>query len=63
MQLLQRNLFDIHFISITDYVYYHYYKYSLLLLIYIVNINVHVISFTNLNFIVVFFKLLSAVDQ
>ena len=27
------------------------------------NIHVHVISFTNLNFIVVFFKLLRAVDQ
>ena len=27
------------------------------------NIHVHVISFTNLNFFVVFFKLLSTVDQ
>ena len=27
------------------------------------NIHVHAMSFTNLNFIVVFFKLLSAVDQ
>ena len=55
MQLLQRNLFDIHFISITNEVYYHYYKHSILLLLkYIVNIHVHVISFKNLNFIVVF---------
>ena len=55
MQLLQRNLFDIHFISTTNEVYYHYYKHSILLLLkYIVNIHVHVISFKNLNFIVVF---------